>query len=248
MDGSCPVCRDTGFEIRTHPDGATTAAPCVCRVQDRAERLLRSARIPRRYDHCSLESFETHHPSHAAACDVAAGWVARWPLVEHGLLFLGQPGTGKTHIAVGIARAVACTKGGRVLFYEQRDLLKEIQATFDAGSSRTESDILRRILDCEVLVLDDLGAGRTTAWARDVMHDLIGQRYNDRAPLILTSNLATGEDDGGEPRRSRDPMEGLTLRDRLGDPLMSRLYEMCRIVVLEGGDYRRGVLHARIHY
>jgi DNA replication protein DnaC len=98
-------------------------------------------------------------------------------------------------------------------------------------------------LSAEVLVLDDLGAGRTTPWARDVMHDVIAQRYNQELPMILTSNHLTGDEPEREGRLpARD--EPLTLRDRLGDALMSRLYEMCRIVPLRGEDYRRGVLHA----
>ena len=247
MEANCPVCNDSGFEIRSRPDGVTTAVPCPCSVKDRGERLLHSARIPRRYDHCTLESFEIHHPSHATTRRLALDWVERWPLVEHGLLFLGQPGTGKTHLAVGMARELAGTKGARVLFREQRELLKEIQATFDAGATRTESDVLRPVLECEILILDDLGVGRTTAWARDVMHDIIVQRYNDKMPLILTSNHPTGEG-SEEGEHERSVKEVLTLRDRMGDALMSRLYEMCRVVIVEGGDYRRGVLHARIHY
>lgn len=242
-EDTCPVCSGTGFEIRARPDGITAAAPCACSARDRGERLLRAARIPRRYEHCSLASLEEHDPSHARARKIAEEWVARWPIVEHGLLLVGKPGTGKTHLAVGMARTLALTKGSKVLFYEQRELLKELQSTFDAGAGRNESEVFRPLLDCDVLVLDDLGAGRTSLWARDVLHDILVQRYNDRAPLIMTSNHPTGDEPGGD---ARDPAAALTLRDRLGDALMSRLYEMCRIVVVEGADYRRRFLDATL--
>ena len=243
-EATCPVCDGTGFEIRTSPSGFTSAVRCLCDLKGRAEKLLRSTRIPRRYDHCSLDSFELQHASHESAQKIARDWAARWPIVEHGLFFLGPAGTGKTHLAIGIARELASTKGARVLFYEQRELLKDIQDTFDAESAQREGEVLGPVLEAELLILDDLGAGRTTAWVRDVMHDIITQRYNERRPILITSNRETGEESEGVPEKEPVP-EGLTLRDRLGDALMSRLHEMCLIVPVQGRDYRRGVLHAR---
>ena len=80
-----------------------------------------------------------------------------------------------------------------------------------------------------------------------MLHDVIAHRYNEERPLILTSNLAV-EDDAETPAvRARAPEAALTLRDRLGDPLLSRLFEMCRILELRGKDYRSGVLHAKHH-
>ncbi len=105
------------------------------------------------------------------------------------------------------------------------------------------------MLDTEVLVLDDLGAGRTTAWARDVMHDIIAHRYNEERPLIMTSNLPIGDDAARTNRPRKPPPDApLSLRDRLGDALMSRLYEMCRILTVGGRDYRSWILHAKHHY
>jgi len=246
MASACTSCHGTGFVLIDGEHGVVTSARCECERKGRQSRLARGANIPDRYQHCSYEpwdsggSFEIHHPSHQAAWELARDWAVQFPAVDQDLLLIGPPGRGKTHLVVACARYLIAKKGVRVLFHEQRALLKALQGTFEQGAGRQESDVLQPVLDCELLILDDLGAGRTTEWAKDVLHDIIAHRYNEKKHLVVTTNLPLGDD---EPRRRGRGVDApSTLRDRLGDALISRLREMCRIVEIGGLDYRTEIL------
>jgi DNA replication protein DnaC len=153
--------------------------------------------------------------------------VREYPAIDIGLLFLGPCGVGKTHLAVATIKALI-NRGISCLFYDFRDLLKEIQDSYNPISQMTELKVLEPVYDADVLVLDELGASKPTDWVRDTMTQIINTRYNDKKLTIFTSNYLD------EPQ---DPNEE-SLEDRVGVRLRSRLHEMCKVVLIKGDDYR----------
>ncbi|HKY31773.1 MAG TPA: ATP-binding protein [Candidatus Polarisedimenticolia bacterium] len=237
---SCPHCAGTGFQPTTGEDAVPRVRRCGCLSEGRADRLLRQARIPRRYQGCSFDSYDAINPSLTLAKRQVRHFVDEYPLHDFGLLLLGTCGVGKTHLASAALQTLIREKGVRGLFYDFRDLLKEIQASYNPVSGTTELAILQPIFAAEVLVLDDLGATKMTDWVRDTLSHIINNRYNDRRVTLFTSNL--------EDEPSRSPAEERlkdrpSLRDQIGAPLRSRLYEMCEVIRLEGEDFRLAVKH-----
>ncbi|MFY9226522.1 MAG: ATP-binding protein [Blastocatellia bacterium] len=231
----CPLCFDTGWQVVI----GVGARQCECRKKNQYQRLLAKARIPTRYENCSLDNYEPQgRPgsdeilSQAKAKMDCTYFVRDYPTVEFGLLLVGECGLGKTHLAVATLKATLSKTMHSCLFYDFRDLLKEIQESYNPSTSSSELKVLAPIYEAELLVLDELGATKPTAWVQDTMTQIINRRYNNKKITIFTSNyLDTPSLNYGE-----------TLSERLGVRLRSRLYEMCKIVHIKGEDYRKDKL------
>jgi DNA replication protein DnaC len=205
--------------------------------------------MPRRYEHCTLESYETgfpsSHRSQGAALMRAKKFVESYPLETNGtgLLLTGAIGVGKTHLAIGILQALVVERGATGLFFDYRDLLKQVQNSYNPQSKETEFEILKPVFDAEVLVLDELGAAKPTDWVWDTVAHILNTRYNDRRTTIITTNYANlpplGVAGGSEARLREE-----TLGDRIGERMRSRLQEMCVVVEMQGEDFRQKVKRA----
>ena len=106
-----------------------------------------------------------------------------------GLLFFGPPGVGKTHLAVGILKDVIRDKGARGFFFETTELLRLVRETYNRSVEETEMEVLRPVLEADLLVLDDLGAEKTSEWVQETLGLVVNTRYNARRATIFTSNL-----------------------------------------------------------
>lgn len=255
----CSYCEDTGFKtIQRIENGRTVSrvVRCDCRAQAQTESLLSLARIPKRYEHCELSNFEAipgpYEMAMFKAKTMAQGFVREFPLPRNeGLLFTGRIGTGKTHLAVGIAKELIRSKGVRCLFYDYRELLKEIQNSYNASVETTEMEVLRPVMEAEVLVLDELGAVKPSEWVWDTVSLILNTRYNEQRTTIITTNLAdapplnTVDTPASRDLRSvaaaRRAASEATLGDRITERMRSRLHEMCKKVELQGEDFRQRV-------
>ena len=249
---SCPQCGGSGWKtIPATPVKPQSVIRCECRVGDWAGRLLKKARIPARYEHCTLSNFDSDFPgsdrSLAGALFQANRFVEEYPVETTGLMMLGPIGVGKTHLAVGVLRELVVQKNAPCLFYDYRELLKEIQNSYNPSVQTTELEILKPVFETEVLVLDELGAVKPTEWVWDTVSHILNTRYNDKRTTIITSNFAdlppcgtASETRSFAVRANREE----TLGDRIGERMRSRLHEMCRKVEMDGGDFRQNIRRA----
>lgn len=257
----CPKCGGTGWrtEETIGAKGVVRAAVlCDCAGADRAERLLERARIPKRYQHCDFENFESDNDyesqpkgrpwnsSLQRAKIEVQGFAANYPAgTDRGLLLMGPCGAGKTHLAVAAMKELL-KRGHHALFYDYRELLKEIQASYNPASQTAEMEVLEPVLTTEVLLLDDLGASKPSDWALETVGLILNSRYNEQRATIVTTNYLDRDASAPVmmPSGQRAPKMEDALADRVGQRIRSRLYEMCHTVSIDAPDYRKEVRHA----
>lgn len=244
---SCEKCQGTGWLI-DNIDDQSVAKRCKCFLDRQADILLEQANIPRRYTHCTFDNFEIHNDSHRHALKISKQFVKNYPVQDVGLLFIGPCGVGKTHLAIATVQELIKEKKARCYFIDFRDLIRKIQSTYSPDSPLTDSAIFSQIFEQEILVLDELGAKRTTAWVEETIFYIINNRYNNKKLTIFTSNYLDQEEEEEDSKESFFKRRGDSLVDRIGVRLRSRLYEMCKIVEMEGDDYRKKIKQASYRF
>lgn len=232
MSYNCKKCQDSGYII-VEIEGIPHSKPCSCLETERATKLLEASNVPEKYRNtCVLSRFivPKGNSSLKEAFEIAKKYADDYPVFEEGkpkgLLFMGPCGVGKTHLAVGILNEIFFKKKCPAKFVELGELYRDIKTTY--GSDNTsEYDILHPFASSELLLIDEIGC-LGSPWAQEILLYLISYRYNKNLPTLITTNYV-------DDPQTREP----SLTERIGARTRSRLYEMCRTVLMNGEDFRR---------
>lgn len=243
----CSYCDGTGWRP-VEKNGLRAVEVCSCRRHHQDEQWrLQQAQIPRAFWDKDWAEFSVNHGKQKAnkslehARIVAKRFVKDYPLVQKGLLFLGPPGVGKTHLTVVILKELMQRKVVECLFCSYQELLRRIRDSYNPISRSTESEVVRPILETEVVAIDDLGAERISDWVEDTVTYLLNYRYTQNKITLLTSNLPDTPEEVKERSPSGKFAIGDTLKQRIGMRVRSRLYEMCKTVQISADDFRQTV-------
>ena len=262
----CSRCRGSGRveveqgEALTWPTGNPQAHPmqagaslrsgkvmrvlrCRCQMLPDRVAMFNRARIPSRHGACTLESFRSELDGRREPWTITRRWLDTFDpqnSAQQGMVWLGEPGRGKTHLMVGALRELIFRYGVECRFVEFTHLISSIREGFDRGDG--EAVTLTPLVQVPILAIDELGKGRKTEFELSVIDEIITRRYNARRRILATTNFPLR----GNESRSRSPQSGSlatgtveSLDDRLGERVYSRLYEVVNLVPVSGEDFRK---------
>jgi len=231
MEETCPICKGAGYfcmDVPINDPNFGHLITCQCKLAEKEGRQR-----DKLWQQSNLQAFETKNfdtfNSHIVGVNESFARAKAFAQAPKGwLLLVGGYGCGKTHLAAAIANE-AVRREYQTIFMVVPDLLDYLRSTFGPNSEVAYDERFDKIRSIQLLVLDDLGAESSTAWAREKLFQIINHRYNNHLPTVFTTNVDL---------------------DKLDPRIASRLLdvELCRQTVIQAKDYRQTTRNNNIRY
>ena len=252
----CKLCEGRRRIFEETPEGISKIRDCQCSELFKRMALFNQAAVPGKFVHEDFGSYSVDPPQHRTQknarlisekfikdyVDKKAGFHRE--NYSQGLIYMGAPGLGKTHLVISVIKELVMQHGVECKFVDFFELLRDIRHGY--GEDISEKDFIDPYVGVQVLVIDELAKGRNTDWELTILDHFISTRYNDDDKVTLVTTNFSDKLENPVAPASRNDKQGLsnaysrfTLEEKVGARIHSRLMEMCKKVNLEGKDYRR---------
>lgn len=183
------------------------------------------ARIPLEYREKGFDDFVCTTASQAKALDLSKRFVRGWEKAKaggYGLFFIGNCGTGKTHLACAILQALIDRyEDFSPYYYRTSEVFSAVRRTYIANAKFTEEDVIKRFCSMDLLVLDEIGVQKGSEAERRTLFAILDTRMGNKKPTILLTNLKRKE-----------------LEEVIGERLYDRIRSKCVPFVFQGESMR----------
>lgn len=236
---SCALCEGQATETYHDARGYRFVRPCAGLQLDRRIERFNRALIPARYCDASIDQIDIHHDQIAVIVSILGDYLHKFTPGDHGFVFMGEVGSGKTHLMTACLRYLTLELGVHCRFVEFSHLLGELRDLYN--QNRSEAEILTPLVKIPVLAIDELGKGRGSEFEQRIIDELISRRYNESGlTTFFTTNYYPGDSTaqhGVEGRSAHRVRQELT--DRIGERVASRIFDMCEFISMPNVDYRQ---------
>lgn len=209
----CPICQNSGWEQLWRVNGRPAVRRCP-QESHLTERLI-ALGTPPRFQDCTLASFAPQTLAARHARQHLLRYLQNYPSQDRGLLIQGEDSNNKTHLVVGMMRLMLSESLAQPRYSDASTLLRQLDVDLDLLDSITRRQQLESIINCEMLILDNLNSGGDSDNQRAMLEYIVSYRYRQLLPIVITTNLSLHE-----------------LQNQVGLNTCSRLIEMCEIVSL----------------
>lgn len=239
----CGICgKPKQYHLQSISVNMTVPVMCDCEKRASAEEkreikeqekaikvrdLRKSSMMATKFYNASFSDYKVRS-GNERAYKVAVSYVQRFPEMtkqNQGLLFYGSVGTGKSFTAACIANALL-EKQFSVIMTSFVKILQDIQ-----GNSFYEADIMKALSNAALLILDDLGAERSTDYAQEIVYNVVDSRIRANKPMIITTNLRLNS--------------MMNTEDMRYSRIYDRVLECCYPVELSGQSFRKEAANDR---
>lgn len=217
----CEICKDVGYIITPQKDRQPVMKTCKCVEQEKIKRMWSNSGINTEDLDKSFGNFEEWNIKSKEMKAKGALYYKNFETIRkdrrNSIMLCGNPGSGKTHIALALANNFL-KKNIKVVYMPYRDVITKIK------QNMIDEEYYKKTLSkyqmCEILLIDDLFKGKINETDINIMFELINYRYLNHLPLIISTEFNI---------------------DRLlnfDEAIGSRLYEVCKdyIVEIEGTE------------
>ncbi len=215
----CPTCEQERI-------AAQEQAERERREADYRAQLIQRIGIPRRFADATLASYRPTSERAEKVLAACRRYVETWPeryAKGSSLILSGDVGTGKTHLACAVAKAIAAKHKARAAYMTVMQAVRRVRSTYSPDARETEQEVFDRISGLDLLVLDEVGVQSGSNHEHTTLFEIINRRYENVLPTIVISNLGLKE-----------------LSEAIGERLVDRLREQGAVLTFTWDSYRGG--------
>lgn len=199
-ESPCPVCFDLQLKKEQEKESERMAEEYrkakIAADQLRMEEKTGAARIPKRFQGKTFADYIAETPQQQKALEACTSYAHNFSdnlAAGRCLILSGNVGTGKTHLAAAIADYIVRETEYTAVFRSLHSILQAIKSTYGGDSGFTESEVMQLFTSPDLLIIDEVGATKSSEFELATLFAIINTRYENKTPTVVVTNLEASE-------------------------------------------------------